>query len=84
MNIIPDIETVILSELTLSKFYKEHLIKSYPVRISDGCMNWAAIKDAKIQPKWKYDYLIKNLITSKEDEYKRIPSTLAEYDGWTL
>jgi len=59
LNIIPDLEVIKSSDLTIAKFYNDHIIKSLPLKVEDGCQDWKAIKDAKIQPKWKYDYLIK-------------------------
>ena len=69
---IPDIHTAKLKDLTTNKFYNDYLTKSFPIKVTDGCANWKALEEANIKPKWKYDYLIKQLL-SAYDEYNKIP-----------
>ena len=48
MNYIPYVPPQKLANMTISKFYAEHLSLSMPALIEDGADNWKAMTDAKI------------------------------------
>ena len=67
MNMFGELESIKLADLTLARFYNDHITESIPIMIEDGAMDWNAMKnDTKGQPKWSYDYLNKQLVQYKQ------------------